>query len=214
MTIRKGVNWGQQIARPEDLVTCQDDAAASVLITNNLLNLQKLPQIEIRSSNLARVLGIGGAKNTTDSRDTTSKIFSTLFDLIRVDCVTVDGTAITVFCLGYALLRNSWWHGEIVAVLNQSFIGDWDCAPRAHPNDGKLDVVIVSSKMKPSQRLRASRRVRSGTHVPHPDITTVQRTYFEATISGPKILVVDGRRIAAVKACKFTVIPDAVTLCW
>lgn len=208
MTIRKGTNWGQQIARPVDLVTCQDDIAASILITSNLLNLQKLPQIAIRNSNLARALGIDGAT------DTSTKIFSTLFDLIRVDCLTVKSTSVTVFGLGYALLRNSWWHGEIVAVLNESFIGNWDCAPRAHPNDGKLDVVIVSSGMKLFQRLLASRRVRSGTHIPHPDITTSQQTYFEAAFGTPKMLVVDGRQISAVKACKFTVIPDAVTLCW
>ena len=208
MTIRKGTNWGLQIARPDNLVYCNDDTAASILITNNLLNLQKLPTIAIRNSNLARVLGIDGAK------DISTKIFSTLFDLIRVDCVTIDDTAVTVFGLGYALLRNSWWHGEIVAVLNQSFIGDWDCAPRAHPNDGKLDVVIVSSGMKPPQRLLASRRVRSGTHIPHPDITISQQTYLEAAIGTPKMLVVDGRQISAVIACKFTVIPDAVTLCW
>ena len=211
MTIRKGANWGQQIARPDNLVYCNDDTAASILITNNLLKSLELPKIAIRNSNLARVLGIDGAKDTPD---TTTKVLSTLFDLIRVDCVTVKGTPATVFGLGYALLRNSWWHGEIVAVLNESFIGDWDCAPRAHPNDGKLDVVIVSSEMKRSQRLRASRRVRSGTHVPHPDITIARQTYFEATISAPRMLVVDGRRISTVKACKFTVIPDAVTLCW
>jgi len=211
MTIRKGVNWGLQIARPVDLVTCQDDAQASMLITNNLLKSLELPTIAIRNSNLARVLGIDGAKFAPD---TTTNVFSTLFDLIRVDCLTVKCTAVTVFGLGYALLRNSWWHGEIVAVLNESFIGDWDCAPRAHPNDGKLDVVIVSSGMKPSQRLRASRRARSGTHIPHPNITITQQTYFEAAIGTPKMLVVDGRQISAVKACEFTVIPDAVTLCW
>ncbi|NQV96625.1 MAG: hypothetical protein HQ486_02410 [Acidimicrobiaceae bacterium] len=211
MTIRKGANWGRQIARPDNLVYCNDDTGASILITNNLLKSLELPTIAIRKSNLARVLGIDGAKVTPD---TTTKVLSTLFDLIRVDYLTVKGTPITVFGLGYALLRNSWWHGEIVAVLNESFIGDWDCAPRAHPNDGKLDVVIVSSKMKPSQRLLASRRVRSGTHIPHPGITIAQQTYFETTIGAPKMLIVDGRQISTVKACEFTVIPDAVTLCW
>ena len=211
MTIRRGTNWGQQIARPVDLVTCQDDVEASMLITDNLLKSLELPTIAIRNSNLARVLGIDGAKFAPDM---TTNVFSTLFDLIRVDCLTVKNTAVTVFGLGYALLRNSWWRGEIIAVLNESFIGDLDCAPRAHPNDGKLDVVIVSSEMKLSQRLRASRRARSGTHIPHPNITIAQKTYFEAAIGTPKMLVVDGRQISAVKACKFTVIPDAVNLCW
>ena len=33
MTIRKNVDWGATVARPENLVTCAGDAAASQLIT-------------------------------------------------------------------------------------------------------------------------------------------------------------------------------------
>ena len=56
----------------------------------------------------------------------------------------------------------------------QDVLGDraHDVAPRAHPNDGRFDVVEVSAAMPARARLQAWRRLATGTHVPHPDITT------------------------------------------
>ena len=37
--------------------------------------------------------------------------------------------------------RGGWWHGPVIAVMNAQFLGDWDVAPRGHPNDGRVEVV-------------------------------------------------------------------------
>ena len=208
MTISKHLEWGRDILKPEDLVICQDDAAASRLLTGLISESKHLPIIAIKSSKLARALGTNGAQLE-------SKNMRALpFDLIKIDFTNSSNEKIMVIAIGYALLRNSWWRGEITAVLNTSFIGDWDCAPRSHPNDGKFDVVSVGSQMRPMQRLIASRRLRLGTHLPHPKISTHQATNLELSSSALPNLFVDGQRFAKVSQISFTLLPDAVTLCW
>ncbi len=208
MTISKHLEWGRDILKPEDLVICQDDAAASRLLTGLISESKQLPIIAIKSSKLARALGTNGAQLESKS------MRALPFDLIKIDFTNSSNEKVMLIAIGYALLRNSWWRGEITAVLNTSFIGDWDCAPKSHPNDGKFDVVSVGSQMRPTQRLIASRRLRLGTHLPHPQISTHQATNLELSSSALPNLFVDGQRFAKVSQISFTLLPDAVTLCW
>ena len=208
MTIRKNEDWGVTVARPENLVICETDAAASQLATNYFLQQKPIPAIAITRSNLSRALGTKGAD--IDSQN----MQATPFDLIEITFADDSKTGQRVLALGYGVLRKSWWSGEIVAAMNTSFIGDWDCAPRSHPNDGKFDLLTVKSQMKPTQRLIASRRLRLGTHLPHPQISVKQLTSFEADCSAEPNLYVDNRKFVCVNQCKFRLLPDALTLYW
>jgi len=208
MTISKHLEWGRDILKPVDLVICQDDAAASRLLTGLISESKHLPIIAIKSSKLARALGTNGAQLESKS------MRALPFDLIKINFTNSSNEKVMLIAIGYALLRNSWWRGEITAVLNTSFIGEWDCAPRSHPNDGKFDVVSVGSQMRPMQRLIASRRLRLGNHLPHPQISTHQTTNLELSSSALSNLFVDGQRFAKVSQISFTLLPDAVTLCW
>ena len=208
MTIRKNEDWGVTVTRPENLVICETDAAASQLATNYFLQQKPIPAIAITRSNLSRALGTKGAD--IDSQN----MQATTFDLIEITFADDWKTGQRVLALGYGVLRKSWWSGEIVAAMNTSFIGDWDCAPRSHPNDGKFDLLTVKSEMKPTQRLIASRRLRLGTHLPHPQISVKQLTSFEADCSAEPNLYVDNRKFVCVNQCKFRLLPDALTLYW
>ena len=208
MTIRKSEDWGSTVTRPENLVICETDAAASQLATNCFLQQKPMPAIAISRSNLSRALGTKGANANSQ------KMQATPFDLIEVTFVDASRTEQKVLALGYGLLRKSWWRREIVAAMNTSFIGDWDCTPRSHPNDGKFDLLTVNSEMKPTQRLIASRRLRLGTHLPHPQISVKQITSFEADCSTKPNLYVDDRKFMSVNQCKFRLLPDAITLYW
>lgn len=208
MTIRKNENWGVTVARPESLVICETDAAASQLATEYFLQQKSIPAIAITRSNLSRALGTKGSVVNSQNMQATP------FDLIEITFADDSKTEQKVLALGFGLLRKSWWRGDIVAVMNTSFIGDWDCAPRSHPNDGKFDLLTVSSEMKPTQRLIASRRLRLGTHLPHPQISVKQITSFEADCSAKPNLFVDNRKFVCVNQCKFRLLPDALTLYW
>jgi len=208
MTIRKNQDWGVTVARPESLIICENDAAASQLATESFLQQKPIPAIAITQSNLSRALGTKGADINSQNMQATP------FDLIEVTFADDSKTEQKVLALGYGMLRKSWWRGEIVAAMNTSFIGDWDCAPRSHPNDGKFDLLTVTSEMKPTQRLIASRRLRLGTHLPHPQISVEQLTSFEADCSAKPNLYIDNRKFLSVKQCKFRLLPDALTLYW
>ena len=208
MTIRKNEDWGSTVVRPEDLVICETDAATSQLATDFYLQQKPMPAIAITRSSLSRTLGKEGSNVNSQNMQATP------FDLIEVTFVDASMIEQKVLALGYGLLRKSWWRGDIVAAMNTSFIGDWDCAPRSHPNDGKFDLLAVSSKMKSTQRLIASRRLKFGTHLPHPQISVKQLTSFEADCSAKPNLYVDNRRFMSVNQCKFRLLPDALTLYW
>jgi len=208
VTIRKNENWGATVTRPENLVICETDAAASQLTTKYFLQQKPIPAIAITRSNLSRALGTRGANANSQTMQATP------FDLIEVTFADDSKTEQKVLALGYGMLRKSWWRGEIVAAMNTSFIGDWDCAPRSHPNDGKFDLLTVTSEMKPTQRLIASRRLRLGTHLPHPQISVKQLPSFEADCSAEPNLYVDNRKFVSVNQCKFRLLPDALTLYW
>ena len=60
--------------------------------------------------------------------------------------------------------------------MNTDCRGRWDVAPRAHPNDGRVDVVEVAAAMGLRARWQARRRLPTGTHVPHPAIRTGRAT--------------------------------------
>ncbi len=208
MTIRKNEDWGSTVVRPENLLICETDAAASQLATDFYLQQKPMPAIAIFRSSLSRTLGKKGSNVNSQNMQATP------FDLLEVTFVDASMIEQKVLALGYGLLRKSWWRGDIVAAMNTSFIGDWDCAPRSHPNDGKFDLLAVSSEMKSTQRLIASRRLKFGTHLPHPQISVKQLTSFDADCSVKPNLYVDNRRFISVNQCKFRLLPDALTLYW
>jgi len=208
MTIRKNEDWGSTVVRPEDLVICETDAATSQLATDFYLQQKPMPAIAITRSSLSRTLGKKGSNVNSQNMQATP------FDLIEVTFVDASMIEQKVLALGYGLLRKSWWRGDIVAAMNTSFIGDWDCAPRSHPNDGKFDLLAVNGEMKSTQRFIASRRLKFGTHLPHPQISMKQLTSFEADCSAKPNLYVDNRRFMSVNQCKFRLVPDAITLYW
>lgn len=62
--------------------------------------------------------------------------------------------------------------GRYLCIANASFVGVRNIAPRAHPNDGSLDYLEIDASISQRQRWIASRRSLTGTHIPHPNITT------------------------------------------
>ena len=85
-------------------------------------------------------------------------------------------------------------------------------APRAHPNDGVLDVIEVAATMPTRERWKARRRLPTGTHVPHPDITTRRVRHAAFAFERPLGLWVDGVARGTVRSLVVAVEPDAVEI--
>jgi len=207
MTIKRGQDWGQLVERPDRLHIFDDDSSfGSFLSDNRALDWSSM-NFSISKSEAARDLGLSGAR--TDS----SQMLRTSFDLIEVQAQVGD-LRITRFLVGHAVLGNGFFRGRTVGVFNVSFHAGRDWAPRAHPNDGKLDVVEFAKDMKFAQRFAAYRKLKTGSHLPHPDISYHQSNQYQFDDLRATRLTVDSLDLGAVKTCTFQVIVDAVTLYW
>ena len=105
-------------------------------------------------------------------------------------------------------MRNGWWRGALLGVVNCAYIGEWNVAPRAHPNDGRFDIVEVSPTMSVRQRFQARRRLPHANHLPHPAITTRTAEHELWTFDEPRHLYVDGVPRSRCSRLEITISPD------
>lgn len=204
MTIERGAPWGRRVPRPDGLVTVGGDAALAAALT-----VPHHAPVTVRRGDMARSLGVAGA----DLPATSDMINELPIDLLQV---RLDGgtslTAVAHVVARSPWTRGQWWRGPILAVMNAEFIGDWDVAPRGHPNDGRVETFAVDPAMSVRQRMSARRRLRTATHVPHPQITVRSVRSATWTFPDPLEVAVDGRHVGRARTIEVTVVPDAAVV--
>jgi len=207
MTIKPGQAWGRPVPRPPDLVVVHSD----VELANAISQERGLP-IGVGGGDLARTLGVTSASaGTLATRPTVNEY---LIDLLEV---RIDGAEEPIVTCAHVVARSPWrsghWlRGRILVVMNAEFIGEWDIAPRGHPNDGRVEIVDVDASMTARERLAARRRLPTGTHVPHPSITTRSVKTGSWQFERPLDVVADGRRVARASSLSIDVLADAATV--
>lgn len=159
MTVERGKPWGTQAPLPPDGVVVDSDAAASDAAAAALDARRPLPIVGLLGGDLCRTVGGPGDRD----RLRTEAAVTLPIDV----CEVVLGDVRRIF-VAHVIVRRSWWRGRIWAALNAEWVGDWDAAPRAHPGDGLLDIMDVTLNTR--DRVRARKRLATGTHVPHPRI--------------------------------------------
>src|SRR5688572_24861917 len=92
------------------------------------------PRLSVRSGDVLRTLGLGGDGAAAPARD---QPLAHPFDLALLH---LDGGRRVPF-VAHAVARRRWWSGSFAVVCNVGWVGSWYVGPRAHPNDGLLDVV-------------------------------------------------------------------------
>jgi diacylglycerol kinase family enzyme len=131
-------------------------------------------------------------------------------DILSIDITTAEGHT-SAIAIDTVEIGRGFFHGDWSLLTNTGYWRSQRIASRAHPNDGRVDLVTVNRLMSFRQRLFARYRMRWGTHLPHPHMTIRQVESF--SWDGPPLNVrVDGERFRAVTAIRVTVMPDAVLL--
>jgi diacylglycerol kinase family enzyme len=130
---------------------------------------------------------------------------------VKVDLGAALAGGRLLWFLDHLVVRRSWLRGRVLVVANAAFIGDWNIAPRAHPGDGRLDILDTDS-MSVSDRWKARRRLPAGGHVPHPDIRYRRPTAAQFDFDDPMPAWLDGHRTDAVSSLSVRLEPDAVDL--
>jgi hypothetical protein len=204
VTIRKGEPWGEAVESPVELLVLPDDAALRAhVVAARLAGTDPAP-VGVRGGNLARTVGGGGAGR-----------FPGIVTRAPIDLLCVeaggDGSPAVTWAVASVVARRS-RHRAVLYAMNAQFLGDFDVAPRSHPNDGKVDILVVDPSMTWRERRAAKHRALTGTHLPHPKLTARQTDVYEASYKGPVTVWVDGVRWCECRTLRITVEPDALTL--
>ena len=128
-------------------------------------------------------------------------------DLVRV---TLDGRP--VGAVAHVVARRSWWRGPAVLVMNTDHLGEWNVAPRGHPNDGRVDVLEISAAMSLRERWQMRKRLVQGTHLPHPRLTARSVRQNSWRFDRPLDVWVDGVGCGRVRELTVDVEADAFQL--
>ncbi|MDH5520511.1 MAG: hypothetical protein OEZ14_08260 [Acidimicrobiia bacterium] len=108
----------------------------------------------------------------------------------------------------------SWLRGWLpwpeLIVMNTPLASGLRVGPRAHPNDGRLDITVGSLPWQ--QGREANRRAATGTHVPHPLLDVGRKAEAEFSPNRRLHVVVDGVDRGRWSWLSVRVVPDAFFL--
>ncbi len=200
MTVERGRDWGGVGPAPEGLVAVHSDAEARAVLEEARRASEPLPTLGLLGGDLCRT--VGGRGDEARLRDAPT--------LLTVDLgvVLLDGR-VHLF-VAHLVLRRSWWRGRVVALMNAEHLGPWDVAPRAHPGDGRLD--LLDGDLSLGDRWKARRRLPSGTHVPHPDLVARRVAAWTVELDRPTGAWLDGERVGEARTVAARLEPDAVSV--
>lgn len=194
MTIRRGSTWGESVPTPDDIVLVGSDAELAARLAST-----DTRAVQLVGGDLLATLG-GPSRGADRQR-------------FPIDVLHVRADGREVIAVAHVVARGrSWWRGPLIAALNVDRIGRWDVAPRAHPGDGRFDVVEVETAMSRRDRWQAWRRLPTGNHVPHPAIRVGATTSVSWTFDEPRRLWIDGVAYGTVRSVDVTVDADAAVV--
>jgi len=201
VTIEKGTDWGHPCALPAHGVVVRSDLEARTVVERARRASEPVPPLGLLGGDLCRTLGGTG----DEARLRSSDAMTFTCDL---GSVLVDGRI--YWFVSHLVARRSWWRGRVIAVMNAQWLGSWDLGPRAHPNDGLLD--ITDGDLPLGDRLKARGRLPTGTHVPHPKIETKRVAATQIELRPPLDVHLDGERVARASHLSIRIEPDALTV--
>jgi hypothetical protein len=199
VTIERGRDWGRREAVPEETVVVRSDAEAADVVEEARRGGGSAPPIAFVGGDIHRTLGGTGVATPEG-----------IATVVTVDLgvALLDGRR-HVF-VAHLVARRSWWRGRIVAAMNAQYLGRWDVAPRAHPGDGRLE--ILDSDLSLGDRWKARSRLVSGTHVPHPGITERRTQSWTTEFARATPIWLDGRQVGTAQKLAVRVETDALTV--
>lgn len=199
MPIERGEDWGRPGPLPPNGLVVRDDGEANQVVTEARRAGAVVPPLGLAGGDLCRSLG---------GRGDVPRLHSGQAVQLRCDLgsALLDGRL--VWFVSHLVFRRSWWRGPLIVVMNASHRGSWDVAPRAHPGDGRLDVLEADLGL--ADRVKALRRLPTGGHVPHPGITQRQVTATQFEFARPMRAEVDGIAAGPVERVSVRIEPDAL----
>jgi hypothetical protein len=159
------------------------------------------PVLAVGAGDVLRTLGLGDHQGPEPPARDDRLAFPFDLGLAHLD----DGST-TPFA-AHVVARRRLWAGPFVVVCNVGWIGRWYAGPRAHPNDGLLDVIRGALPFR--QRVEARRRIVTGSHLPHPALTTHRVARWDQRFDRPVSVEADGEVVGTTRGLRVEVRPDS-----
>jgi hypothetical protein len=205
VSVRPGQAWGEPGPLSDGLVCAGSNAELQHLVDTHRRAAAPLPSIRLTGGDLWK--SCGGSPDRPDVSPGAIVVW------LPVDLVHVELDGSEHWAAAHVVARRGWWTGPLLAIMNAEHLGGWDVAPKAHPGDGRVDVVRVAPTMSRRQRWAARQRLATGTHLPHPDIDVRRQALGEWTFEAEVRVWVDGVPVGDTCHLRATVEPDALTVC-
>jgi hypothetical protein len=200
VTIRKGEAWGEPGALPDDGVVVRTDAEARAALEDARRHGRPFPALGLLGGDLARTLAAPGDEARLRSVDRGAMTFP-----VDLGQVLVDGR-LHLF-VAHLVARSRWWTRAVVA-MNAQWLGDWNLGPRAHPNDGLLDT--SDARLRLGDLAKVRRRLPTGTHLPHPAISTRRTGAMTFELERALPVWLDGEQVDEGRVLAVRLEPDAL----
>jgi hypothetical protein len=201
VTIERNRPWGEPGALAAGEIVVRTDGELRAVVDAARRAGSPLPVVGLLGGDLCRTLGGRG----DESRLRTADAMRFPIDVVMAE---LDGER--HWFVAHLLARRSWWRGRLLAVMNAEFVGVWDVAPRAHPNDGAVDLLDADPSL--GDRWKARRRLATGAHIPHPSIAQSRAQQFETTLAPGTRVWLDGDALGEVRQLRIIVEPDALAV--
>ncbi|HSL59532.1 MAG TPA: hypothetical protein VK866_16920 [Acidimicrobiales bacterium] len=200
MSIRPGRDWGGAGGLPPDAAVVATDADAAAVVAQAAGGAH--PVVGLVGGDLCRTLGGRGDRAHLLAPDAPRLP-------VDVGWIRLDDGEERPF-VAHVVARRRGWRGRVVAIMNAERVGDWKLAPRAHPGDGRLDV--LDGQLGLDQRLAARSRVRTGDHVPHPAIAERRVRALEVDLGAAIPVRIDGVACGRARHLTVRVEPGGLTV--
>lgn len=200
MPIEKGEEWGRHARLPADGVVVSSDAEARAVVERARRAGAAPPPLGLTGGDLCRTLGGTGDENRLWSDAAMA------FD-VDLGAALVDGRLF--FFVAHLVARTRMWT-RTVAAMNAEFVGRWDLAPRAHPGDGRLDVVDAALLFGDLLAVRS--RLATGSHLPHPRIGVRRVPAAQFSFERPRPVRLDGVTVGPARTLSIRVEAAALTV--
>jgi hypothetical protein len=207
VTIRRGDRWGEPGPLVVDAPVFTDDRSAGRWLASSPAG-EPPPELGLLGGDLHRT--VGSPRRTEADLRAGDGVRLTV-DLVDLRWWDPSGEPHDDVAVAHVVLRGrSWWRGRTVVAMNAAFVGEWNLGPRAHPNDGRLDV--TDGALGWQDRRAAARRAPAGAHVPHPALAESRVRAVAVDLDRPLDLWVDGERVGRAVRMTLACRPDAAVV--
>ena len=170
----------------------------------------------LTNGSIAQSLGISSEINIDDPLHDQQMTLVNI-DLLQIDYRTTassnanSSTSSRVVVAGTLAIQHRTQLSTCLILSNSGILHGRDVLPRAHPNDGFVDVLEVDPKITLRQRATAWHRSATGSHLPHPSIRESRSTDFQWS-GRPAQMIADGVAYRGVVWLQCKVLADAMSI--